>query len=298
MTGGIHVVRCRLHGLQGPDGYQGGGGELRWRERRVIAMQLAPAALIFTGLFGASSLFYFIVSFWSVKLYKLRADFTFANYLKSIEQQWSVLLFTLELSLVIGIVTTILGFVFAYIVRFKAGRHGQLLLFVAIITLFGGYLMKIYAWKTILGNEGVLNTALEALGLIDAPLTFLFYNPGAVVVTLVHFLLPLAILPIYCLHARHHRYRNGVRPGSRRQRLARAQRYRRSPLPYRPDRRLRALLPGVGGRLCHARLRRRHDQHDRQQIIQDMFGRALNPPLGAATVLHHAARILRRSFSP
>src|SRR4249919_2987064 len=83
----------------------------RWRaemaERRVIAMQLAPAALIFTGLFGASSLFYFIVSFWSVKLYKLHADFTFVNYLKSIQQQWSVLLFTLELSFVIGVVTTI-----------------------------------------------------------------------------------------------------------------------------------------------------------------------------------------------
>jgi spermidine/putrescine transport system permease protein len=43
----------------------------------------------------------------------------------------------------------------------------------------------------------VINTALLSLGLIDEPLTFLFYNPGAIVATLVHFLLPLAVLPIY-----------------------------------------------------------------------------------------------------
>jgi spermidine/putrescine transport system permease protein len=50
---------------------------------------------------------------------------------------------------------------------------------------------------TILGIKGVLNTALLALGVIDEPLSWLYYNPGAVVVTLVNFSLPLAILPIY-----------------------------------------------------------------------------------------------------
>ena len=166
-------------------------------ERRVISMQLAPAAMIFLGLFGASSLFYFVVSFWSVKLYKLRADFTFANYLKSIEQQWSVLLFTLELSLVIGILTIMVGFLYAFIARFKLPSWAGPLLLIVLITLFGGYLMKIYAWKTILGNEGVLNTALMAIGIISTPISALLYSPGAVVVTLLHFALPFAVLPIY-----------------------------------------------------------------------------------------------------
>jgi spermidine/putrescine transport system permease protein len=251
-------------------------------ERRVISMQLAPAALIFTGLFGASSVFYFVVSFWSVKLYKLRADFTFANYLKSIEQQWSVLLFTLELSLVIGIVTTILGFVFAYIVRFKAGRHGQLLLFAAIITLFGGYLMKIYAWKTILGNEGVLNTALEALGLIDAPLTFLFYNPGAVVVTLVHFLLPLAILPIYSSM----RGITDIEMESARDLGASGWRTLSDIVIPRCHTGLIAafalcFLVSVGDYVTPAFVGGTISMIGSN--IQDMFGRALNPPLGAAT---------------
>jgi spermidine/putrescine transport system permease protein len=82
-------------------------------------------------------------------------------------------------------------------IRFRAGRYGPFLLFIALVTLFGGYLMKIYAWKTILGNEGVLNSALISAGLIDEPFTALLYSPPAVVVTLVHFLVPFAILPIY-----------------------------------------------------------------------------------------------------
>src|SRR5262249_47552591 len=53
------------------------------------------------------------------------------------------------------------------------------------------------SWMTILGIKGVLNTALLTLGVIDQPLPGLFYNAGAVVVTLANFLLPLAILPIY-----------------------------------------------------------------------------------------------------
>lgn len=166
-------------------------------ERRTTAILLAPAIAVFLGLFVAPAGFYFVVSFWSVKLYKMRPDFTFANYAKAITQHWRLLLYTLELSLAISLLTVVLGFIFAYIIRFKAGRWSLLLLFVTTTTLFGGYLMKIYAWKTVLGNVGVLNTALIGLGLTDEPLTFLFYTPGAVVVTLVHFLLPLAILPIY-----------------------------------------------------------------------------------------------------
>jgi spermidine/putrescine transport system permease protein len=82
------------------------------------------------------------------------------------------------------------------LVRFRAGRLGEALLLVALVTLFGGYLMKIYAWKTMLGSDGAINTALLWLGLVDRPVTALLYSPFAVVLTLSHFLLPFAILPI------------------------------------------------------------------------------------------------------
>ena len=53
---------------------------------------------------------------------------------------------------------------------FAPGRFGNALLFLTLITLFGGYLVKIYAWKSILGRDGILNLALIDLGLIDEPL--------------------------------------------------------------------------------------------------------------------------------
>jgi spermidine/putrescine transport system permease protein len=97
----------------------------------------------------------------------------------------------------IAVVTTLIAFSFAYFCRFKAGRFGMVFLFAAIITLFGGYLTKIYVWKTILGSSGILNSTLLWIGVIDEPITAFLFSPIAVVITLSHYTLPLAILPIY-----------------------------------------------------------------------------------------------------
>jgi spermidine/putrescine transport system permease protein len=167
------------------------------RTRGAPYVLLAPAGVIFGALFVLPLVYFKVISFWRVVLFKPRPDFTFTNYLQVFDLHLRTLLFTLGLALGVAVLTTSLGFVYAYLIRFKAGRWGPTLLFVALITLFGGYLMKIYSWMTILGIKGVLNTALIALGIIREPLPWLFYNVGAVVVTLVNFLLPLAILPIY-----------------------------------------------------------------------------------------------------
>ena len=166
-------------------------------ERRHSYLLIAPSVAIFGALFVAPFLYFLVISFWTVKRYKLTPAFTAANYAKTYESYLSISIFTVEVAMVIALLTTVLGFVYAYLIRFKSGRWAPVLLFIAMVTLFGGYLMKIYAWKTILGNEGVLNSALLTVGVIDEPLTWLLYSPGAIVVTLTHFLLPLAILPIY-----------------------------------------------------------------------------------------------------
>jgi spermidine/putrescine transport system permease protein len=167
------------------------------RGRGTTVLLLAPAVAILAALFLVPLGYFLVISFWRVVLFKLKPDATLLNYGQFVELHLGTLAFTLELAFVVALLTTALGFAYAYLIRFKAGRWGPLLLFVAMITLFGGYLMKIYAWMTILGITGVLNTALQALGLVAEPLPWLFYNEGAVVVTLVNFLLPIAILPIY-----------------------------------------------------------------------------------------------------
>lgn len=158
---------------------------------------LAPAIVIFASIFVAPLAMFFVMSFWSLRAFKIVPDFSLQNYRSAVSDYYEVALFTFMMAGSIAVLTTLVAFGFAYVIRFKAGRFAPIMLFGAILTLFGGFLVKIYAWKTILGINGILNTAFLALGLIDEPITFLLFNPGSVVVTLVHYLLPLAVLPIY-----------------------------------------------------------------------------------------------------
>jgi spermidine/putrescine transport system permease protein len=158
---------------------------------------LLPAAFIFVGAFVAPLLYFLVISFWSVRARIMRPDFTVKNYIATWVEYYDAMASTLLIALAIGVLTTVLAFGFAYAIRFKCGRFEGPLLFLALITLFGGYLVKIYAWKSILGREGILNQALTGLGIIDQPLDALLYSVNGVVITLTYFLLPFAVLPIY-----------------------------------------------------------------------------------------------------
>ncbi|HHZ08532.1 MAG TPA: ABC transporter permease [Rhizobiales bacterium] len=167
------------------------GGALR------RALLLAPAYSVLAGLFLVPMALLFAVSFWTVRSFRLRPDFTTAAYERVFGDYAGVLATTLSIGVATALLCTFLGFVFAYGVRFRAGRFGDALIVMALITLFGGYLVKIYAWKAILSQDGLVNSLLLGAGIASAPVGWLIYNPGAVVVALVHFLLPFAILPIY-----------------------------------------------------------------------------------------------------
>ena len=165
--------------------------------RGTFAGALVPAGAVFVGLFIAPLAYFFAVSFWTVRARMMRPDFSLQNYVEAVSEYGDVLAFTLAISGVIAVSTTVLAFLFAYAIRFKLGRFANLFLFLTLITLFGGYLVKIYAWKSILGTDGVLNKALLLLGIIEAPLGALLYSANGVVITLTYFLLPFAVLPIY-----------------------------------------------------------------------------------------------------
>src|SRR5437763_791543 len=113
------------------------------RAKSAIYLLLAPAAVIFCTLFVLPLIYFFVISFWRVLLFKLKPDFIFTNYSQVFELHLPTLVFTLGLALLVAALTTSLGFVYAYLVRFKAGNWGPLLLFVALITLFGGNLNMI-----------------------------------------------------------------------------------------------------------------------------------------------------------
>lgn len=80
-----------------------------------------------------------------------------------------------------------------YIAR---ARNNTMLLFFVIIPFWVNFLIRVYAWMTVLGQQGFLNDVLMALGVVKEPVTFL-YNQWAVIVVHVYTYLPFAILPLF-----------------------------------------------------------------------------------------------------
>lgn len=158
---------------------------------------LTPATLVLGLLFLAPLVWFLVVSFWQVKLFKLTPALSGANYAKVLGEYGYPILFTAGISALIAVVTTALAFLVAHVIWSRGGLLGAFLLGATLLTLFGGYLVKIYAWRTILGREGIFNSSLLGLGLIREPIDALLYSPIAVAMVLTSYLLPFAILPLY-----------------------------------------------------------------------------------------------------
>ncbi len=104
---------------------------------------------------------------------------------------------SLGISALVTAVTVALAYPMAYFVAFHAGRAKFAWLIALTIPFWTSYLLRVFAWKIILGYGGVINSALLSLHLISQPLGALLYNPFAVVLTLAHAWAAFAILPIY-----------------------------------------------------------------------------------------------------
>jgi spermidine/putrescine transport system permease protein len=164
---------------------------------RTSALLVAPAFVVLVLLFLIPFGLFLVISFWRVRLFDLQPALTFDNYVEVVTSYIDIVVFTVLVGLAIGLAVSTLAFSLAYVIRFVAGSYGPPLLFALMVTMFGGYLVKIYAWKTILGSNGILMSILQTFGITDQPQHWFIYNPGAVVIALTHFLLPLATLPIY-----------------------------------------------------------------------------------------------------
>lgn len=85
----------------------------------------------------------------------------------------------------------------AYFLAFRVTRYKLAWLILLTIPFWTSYLLRVFAWKIVLGFNGAINSGLISLGIIKQPLEFLLYNPAAVMITLTHAWVAFAILPIY-----------------------------------------------------------------------------------------------------
>jgi spermidine/putrescine transport system permease protein len=139
-------------------------------------------------------------SFWSVSPSQtIIHSWTLDNYreLLRVNVYLQTLFRSMWIAARVTIFSLLLGYPLAYYLSFYAGARKDLFYQLVIIPLWVSYLVRAYAWKTILGSDGVLNTLLQYVHLTKHPLEFLLYSPFAVVLTLTHIYTPFAVLPIY-----------------------------------------------------------------------------------------------------
>jgi spermidine/putrescine transport system permease protein len=130
----------------------------------------------------------FLVHNWNLQNY--RALFTNPLYLQ-------VFLRTARIAGSVTLCSLLLGYPLAYYLSFHAGPRKEVLYQLVIVPLWVSYLVRGYAWKTILGSDGVLNGLLQYLHVTHEPVSFFLYSPFAVVLMLTHIYTPFVFLPIY-----------------------------------------------------------------------------------------------------
>jgi spermidine/putrescine transport system permease protein len=141
-----------------------------------------------------------LLSLWTQNFLTFDTTLTLANYAEAFTDPLyrTLMLRSLAISGSVTLATVLFAFPIAYFVSFHvAPERKALWIFLITIPFWTSYLLRVFAWKVILGFNGVLNTSLLGLGIIDEPLTFILYNANAVVITLAHAYAPFTILPIY-----------------------------------------------------------------------------------------------------
>lgn len=174
------------------------------KKRRQL-LRVGPAIWL-TPISGWMLLFYllpvgyiFLVSFMSMADYRLTHEWTLANYRLIFEQNMyhKAYFASLWLSVRVVLITTLIAYPLGYALAFVVPKGWRIVFLVAIIAPFWtNYLVRAYAWQTILANKGILNYFLLSSGVIKEPLEIL-YTYAATTIGLVHYLLAIMTLNIY-----------------------------------------------------------------------------------------------------
>lgn len=141
----------------------------------------------------------FAHSFWLVRDGFIVHDWNLHNYAKLFQNPVyaQVLFRSMRIAAGVTLFSLLLGYPVAYSMSFHAGIRKDLLYQLVIVPLWVSYLVRGYAWKTILGSEGVLNGFLQYLHITHEPVSFFLYSPFAVVLMLTHIYTPFVFLPLY-----------------------------------------------------------------------------------------------------
>lgn len=169
------------------------------RENVSTALLLAPPAVYFVLLFVVPLAVLLVYSFYTYSDFNFTAKLTIENYSQALTSPAlrDFYFRTLKIAFAVSITVVVVSYAFAHILMYVLPRAKRTLYFLVLVSLFGGYLVRIYAWRSMLGRDGVVNSFLISTHIISSPLSSLLNSNFAIIIALLNFLIPLGVLPIF-----------------------------------------------------------------------------------------------------
>ncbi|MBI2257194.1 MAG: ABC transporter permease [Proteobacteria bacterium] len=162
---------------------------------------ILPTLLIVLGMMVVPLIGIVVVSFWTQTGFDILPAWNLDNYRVLFTEEGALyrilIMKSLWMSLTATIAVVVLAYPMAYFMAFRIEKSKLIWIILLTVPFWTSYLLRIFAWKVILGFNGVINSGLKFVGFIDKPLEFLLYNPTAVTITLAHAWAAYAVLPIY-----------------------------------------------------------------------------------------------------
>jgi len=164
---------------------------------KLRAWFLLPSWLVMAALFAVPLAIVLAYSFVTRGVYGgVEQPWTLENYLRLFDPLYiAILLRSFLMALAATALCLVLAFPAALFIS-RSTRHKYLCLQLVMLPFWTSFLVRTYAWLFLLRDTGLINSVLQAVGLIDSPLPLL-YNNGAVLLGLVYGYLPFMVLPIY-----------------------------------------------------------------------------------------------------
>ena len=170
-------------------------------------LQVTPLTVVLTFFFLIPVALVVAVSFFRYQmLVGLVPDFVLTNYIDLIKNPttWTLYLSTLKFTLIVLVITFVLGFWIAYFLVFHVRNLLVAigLFLICTVPFWTSNIIRMISWRPVLGKEGLINSALLEVGAIDQPIEWLLYSDFSVVVAYVHLFTLFMIVPIFNSMAR------------------------------------------------------------------------------------------------
>ncbi len=165
------------------------------QRQRILSGTLAAPSMIFMLVFFVlPCLLLLLYSFWTARSFVIEPIFNLTNYTRTLYAGgfWRTSLTGLNNGIWTATASVVLSFPAAYYIVYRSTNNNAF--YLILLSWFSSYLVRVYAWRTILGTNGLINSSLMKWGVIDSPIEFLLFSPFASIVTLVHIMFPFALL--------------------------------------------------------------------------------------------------------